>query len=45
MEWLGLQSQLIWYDSPCLAWKGMHLPGGVSWRIEVVITRLVPWNG
>ena len=43
--WLGLQGQLIWCDLLCLAWKGMHLPGGTSWRIEVVIMSLVHWNG
>ena len=44
MEWLGLQGQLIWYDSLYLAWKGMHLPGGTSWHNEMVTTSLVPWN-
>ena len=44
MEWLGLQGRLIWYNSLFLTWKGMHLPGGTSWHIEVVITSLVPWN-
>ena len=41
---VGLARPSIWYDLPYLIWKGMHLPGGASWHIEVVIMNLVPCN-